>query len=98
MFVSSFNRMYSPAEWRILELAHRRACTMLDRDPQFHPLAERVACAIIFFFERGERDFGRLASMTVRREQSLLKTNSGSASIIQLSSVRLGCDPPRYLH
>ena len=74
MLVSSFDRMYSPAAWRILELAHRKACAVLDRDPEYHPLAERIAYAIMIFFERGERDFGRLSRMAVKHELSLLKT------------------------
>lgn len=74
VLVSRFDRMYSPADWRILELAHRKACAMLDRDPEYHPLAERVAYAVMIFFERGERDFGRLSRMAVKHELTLLKT------------------------
>lgn len=51
---SNFNTVYSQADWRILELAHRKAYALLDRDPKFDPQAEHVALTIMILFERGE--------------------------------------------
>lgn len=52
MRFSNFNTVYSQADWRILELAHRKAYALLDRDPKFDPQAERVALTIMILFER----------------------------------------------
>ncbi|CAN7469963.1 hypothetical protein LJR231_003184 [Phyllobacterium sp. LjRoot231] len=74
MPIPGFDRFYSQNDWRILEEAHRRASRILDRDPKYHPHANRLARAIMIFFNSGETDFGRLASMAVKRELSLSKT------------------------
>lgn len=63
---------YSEDDWRIPETAHRRACVLLDRDPKLHPFAARVAHSVMIFFDRGERDFGRLAAMAAKREFNLM--------------------------
>jgi len=97
MLYPPFDRSYSEEDWLILERAHRRACMLLDRDPRFHPLAERVACTIMILFERGERDFGRLATMAVKREHGLpraAKRSGARVSAMQWS----GPDRPKYLH
>ncbi|MBZ9657307.1 hypothetical protein [Phyllobacterium lublinensis] len=73
MRFSTFDIGYSQQDSRTLEWAHCRACFLLGRDPSLDPLAERVALSIIIFFERGERDFGRLACMAVKREYNLMK-------------------------
>jgi hypothetical protein len=92
-----FDKSYSQEEWLILERAHRRACMLLDRDPRFHPLAERVAFTIMVFFERGEHDFGRLATMAVKREHGLLRAErrSGARTPAMLWSAS---NRPKYLH
>jgi hypothetical protein len=79
---STIDHDYTQEELRILERAHRRACKFLGRDPLLHPLAERVALTIMIFFERGERDFGRLAGMAVKRE-------------VYLSGSHTNNDPPK---
>ena len=71
---STIDHDYTQEELRILQRAHRRACDFLGRDPLVHPLAERMALTIMVFFERGERDFGRLAGMTVKRELRRVST------------------------
>jgi hypothetical protein len=95
---SNSNTVYSQADWRILELAHRKACALLDRDPKFDPLAERVALTIMILFERGERDFGLLAQMAAKRERSLLRSDIGSDEIAMASMFLAGSTRPRYLH
>lgn len=72
MPIPGFDHIYSEDDWRILEKAYRRACVLLDRDPKLHPLAARVARSVMVFFDRGERDFGRLASMAAKREFNLM--------------------------
>ncbi|ATU91700.1 hypothetical protein [Phyllobacterium zundukense] len=93
-----FDGVYSQEEWRILALAHHRACQMLERDPQFHPLAERVARTIMIFFERGERDFGRLADMAAKRERRLPEDDdwSDAGFLKQMLLARSG--RPQDLH
>ena len=73
---STFDHDYTQEELRIMGRAHRRACQFLGRDPLLHPLAERVALTVMIFFERGERDFGRLAGMAVKRELYLSKSDT----------------------
>jgi hypothetical protein len=72
MAIPGFDHIYSEDDWRILERAHRRACTLLDCDPKLHPFAARVARTVMVFFDRGERDFGRLAAMAAKREFNLM--------------------------
>ena len=74
MPIPGFDRFYTQNDWRVLDLAHRRASLILGRDPKTHPHANRLARAIMIFFNSGETDFGRLASMAVKRERSLSKT------------------------
>jgi len=98
MVFSSFDTIYSQADWRILELAHRKACALLGRDPRFDPLAERVALTVMTFFERGERDFGRLARMAAKREHRLVIANKGSEQSVSRSTLFGKSDRPRNLH
>ena len=73
---STFDHDYTQDDLRILGRAHRRACQFLGRDPLLHPMAERMALTIMIFVERGERDFGRLAGMAVKRELFLLSLDT----------------------
>ena len=73
MLHSSIDHISSENDWRILEKAHQRACQIFGRDPKFHPLAEQVARTVMMFFARGERDYGKLAGMTVKREIRLFE-------------------------
>jgi hypothetical protein len=70
---SRFDRYFSKDDRRILELAYLRACHFLDRDPEHSSHADRLARTIITFFDQGQRDFGRLAGMAVKREVSMSK-------------------------
>jgi hypothetical protein len=72
MAIPGFDHIYSKDDWRILETAHRRACVLLDRDPKLHPFAARVARSVMIFFDRGERDFGRLAAMAAKCEFNVM--------------------------
>lgn len=89
---------YTPEEWRVLTLAYYRACQLLHRDPQFHPLAERVVRTIMIFFERGERDFGRLASMTAKRERRSLDDDDWSDAGYLKQLLLARSSRPQHLH
>ena len=52
MLHSSIDHISSENDWRILEMAHQRACQILGRDPKFHPLAEQVARTVMIFGAR----------------------------------------------
>jgi hypothetical protein len=94
---SSFqDSYYSQEEWHIFTRAYHRACLLLGRDPQFHPLGERVMRSIMIFYERGEHDFGRLATMAVKRERQLPEDDNWSdANYLKLV---LGVRPNRRQH
>jgi hypothetical protein len=64
--------VYSDAHLRILNLAYDRVCTLLGLDP-FDASGERIVLSIMMFFDRGEHDFGRLATMVVKREEWLAR-------------------------
>jgi hypothetical protein len=98
MPIPGFDRFYTQNDWRILELAHRRASRILDRDPKTHPHANRLARAIMIFFNSGETDFGRLASMAVKRELSLSKTTDESIDISLVCMPRQRSERPKHLH
>ncbi len=73
---STVDHDYTQDDLRILGRAHRRACQFVGRDPLLHPMAERMALTIMIFFGSGERDFGRLAGMAVKRELFLLSLDT----------------------
>ena len=65
---SRFDRYFSKDDCRILGLAYQRACHLLGRHPKHSSHADRLARTILTFFDQGQRDFGRLAGMAVKRE------------------------------
>jgi hypothetical protein len=79
-----FGRCYSEYDWWVLEQAHKRASKMLGRDPKKHPHANRLARSIMLFFNAGERDFGRLATMGFKREMSLFPAREKPESALQV--------------
>ncbi|TXR46362.1 hypothetical protein FVA77_25405 [Phyllobacterium endophyticum] len=93
--MSNIDDLYSRDEWRILELAHQKACRTLERDPRSHPYAERLVCLIMILFERGERDYRKLADLAVKREINLLEaeyqdeTGSGFAEELMVQTILL---------
>ncbi|MDR6636345.1 hypothetical protein J2X72_005161 [Phyllobacterium sp. 1468] len=98
MLYSSIDHISSENDWRILEKAHQRACQILGRDPKYHPLAEQVARTVMMFFARGERDYGRLAAMTVKREINLFEfeTETIGSNVRDMSMIM--ASRPKYFH
>ena len=98
MLHSRIDHISSEDDWRILEKAHQRACQILGCNPKFDPLAEQVARTVIMFFARGERDYGRLAGMTAKREISLFAFETGSMRTNVRDLSMIIASRPKFLH
>jgi hypothetical protein len=67
---------YSEDDWQIMENAHRKACERLGQDPAFYEHNDRLARTIMKLFDKGARDYEKIASIAAHREIIMVRLMS----------------------
>lgn len=65
----AYTRQYTADDWQLMTDAHRRASAELGRHPKNHPHSNRLARAVMRFFDNGVRDVRHLVDLSVESER-----------------------------